>query len=177
MAHVASVVVNRSLAARWWGHDILTVCLAPWQFSSWNPDDPNRPKLEAVTDADPEFAAALDIARRAVAGTLPDETGGADSYHALTMPLLPAWTNGATHTLSDGFHSFWITRHVAHAPLSYRPRPVLVSNETPTDALNAAELASVESNISHLPPPPPAGGGVAVMPSVESQPAPEEITQ
>jgi hypothetical protein len=145
MAHVANVVCNRAANPRWWGRDIESVCRTAWQFSCWNPTDPNRPKLLAVTAADPEFAAALDIAARAVAGTLPDETGGADSYFALTMKLLPAWTAGATHTLDDGWHSFWITRCAAHAPSAYRPRPVLVSNETPAERLNAAELASVES--------------------------------
>lgn len=128
MAHVASVVLNRARFPRWWGSTILTVCRAPWQFSCWNPytlglpPDSNYEAMIRATDADPVFTIALDIARRAVAGSLRDETGSADSYFALTIAP-PAWTRGATHTVGDGWHSFWITRHCAHAPNAYKPCP------------------------------------------------------
>lgn len=123
MQRVLNVVMNRATNPRWWGHDPAEVCLKPWQFSCWNADDPNRPKLEAVTDADPQFRIALDLARAAAAWNLPDLTGGADSYFVKTMTP-PPWTRGATHTVDDGWHSFWITRHVAHAPSAYQPREV-----------------------------------------------------
>lgn len=137
MSHVASVVLNRAASPRWWGRDILTVCLRPWQFSCWNArtvgtrPDHNYQAMCAVSADDPDFAAALEIAASAVAGTLADATGGADSYFADGIDP-PAWTRGATHTLDDGFNSFWITRHLAHAPQAYEPRSA--------DDLNAAEL-------------------------------------
>lgn len=171
MANVANVVCNRAAFPRWWGHDILSVCLARWQFSCWNPHtvgtrpDHNFQAMAAVDDSDADFAVALDIAARAAAGTLPDHTGGADSYYALSIDA-PAWVRGATHTLDDGWHSFWITRHVAHAPSAYEPgartesaRPqtsnaggpdaalragtVPGAGSSEADALNAAELSAI----------------------------------
>ena len=35
MAAVAHVVLNRAAHPRWWGHDIISVCRAPEQFSCW----------------------------------------------------------------------------------------------------------------------------------------------
>lgn len=146
MAHVASVVLNRAAFPRWWGSTILTVCRARWQFSSWNPytvgapPDRNYEAMIGATAADPMFSAAIDIASRAVAGTLTDETHGADSYYALSIQP-PAWTNGATHTLDDGWHSFWITRHMAHAPVTYGPqRSVTGSAQPPTSAQGAPRI-------------------------------------
>ena len=37
MTHVANVICNRAAFPRWWGRDIASVCLAPEQFSCWNP--------------------------------------------------------------------------------------------------------------------------------------------
>lgn len=38
----ACSVVNRVLNPKWWGSDILTVVLKPWQYSSFNMNDPNN---------------------------------------------------------------------------------------------------------------------------------------
>jgi len=112
---VAAVVVNRVRAARapsgprWWGVDPVSVCRAPFQFSCWNPNDPNRAKIVAVTDADPVFAACKRIAARALAGALPDPTGGATHYH--TRSVLPRWAAGCAPCAEIGSHLFY--RHVA----------------------------------------------------------------
>lgn len=42
---VAQVILNRAEHPRWWGKDVRSVCLKPWQFSCWNKLDPNRAKL------------------------------------------------------------------------------------------------------------------------------------
>ena len=83
---VAAVVMNRVRRARerggwWWGGDVVSVCRKPFQFSCWNPGDPRRADLLAVTSTDPVFATCLRTARRAVAGLLPDPTEGATHYH------------------------------------------------------------------------------------------------
>jgi spore germination cell wall hydrolase CwlJ-like protein len=135
MRHVASVIMNRAAHPGWWGTDVVSVCLAPWQFSCLNEGDPNRPKLEAVTEADGWFAIAKSIATQAIAGQLSDETFGADSYFALTMPTKPRWTTSAQHTFSDGWHSFWIT----HATSVQN-----VSVHSVADDLNDAELAKIK---------------------------------
>lgn len=107
---VAAVVVNRvRLAERqgghWWGGNIVAVCRKPYQFSCWNPGDPNRAKLMAVTAADPVFATCLRVARRAVAGLLPDPTGGATHYHR--VGLSPSWAVGHSPCAEIGRHLFY----------------------------------------------------------------------
>ncbi|WP_448204186.1 cell wall hydrolase [Azospirillum sp. sgz302134] len=86
MEGVAAVVMNRVRRARerggwWWGGDVVSVCRKPGQFACWDPDNADRAALLAVTPADPVFAIALRIARRANAGLLPDPTGGATHVH------------------------------------------------------------------------------------------------
>jgi hypothetical protein len=106
MRHVASVILNRAAHPRWWGNDPVSVCVAPEQFSCWNKNDPNLPKLKKITTADPIFSVAVGIAEAAIAGTLTDETGGADSYYAVSMPHPPAWAPRAVKTFTDGWHQF-----------------------------------------------------------------------
>jgi spore germination cell wall hydrolase CwlJ-like protein len=106
MEAVACVIVNRAANPRWWGHDIASVCLAPWQFSCWNADDPNRSKLMAITEADPQFTEALNIAAAAVAGALPDATNGADSYADLRV-CHPSWAASAVPVAKIGNHTFF----------------------------------------------------------------------
>jgi len=110
MEAVACVILNRAAIAQakcgyWWGNDIITVCQKPYQFSCWNRSDANYRQLLDVTDADIYFATALRIARRAVAGTLPDSTGGATHYHA--VGFLPEWAKGQTPTVTINHHIFY----------------------------------------------------------------------
>lgn len=107
---VAAVVVNRVALSRarggfWWGGDIVAVCRKPFQFSCWNDGDPNRPKLLAVTEADPVFSTCLRVARRAIAGTLPDSTGGATHYHHRRVD--PVWARGHAPSAEIGAHLFY----------------------------------------------------------------------
>ena len=109
---VAAVIVNRVRAAErrggfWWGDSVVAVCRKPYQFSCWNVNDPNRAKLLAVTPADPMFATCLRVARRAVAGLLPDPTGGATHYHA--TGLHPDWAAGHCPSAEIGRHVFYNT--------------------------------------------------------------------
>jgi spore germination cell wall hydrolase CwlJ-like protein len=106
MQRVINVMINRADNPRWWGHDVTSVCLAPWQFSCRNESDPNLPKLLAVTDEDPQFRIATSLATKAVARQLPDLTFGADSYYAIGSPP-PEWAKGKTPTVSDGWHHFY----------------------------------------------------------------------
>ncbi|MET4697692.1 N-acetylmuramoyl-L-alanine amidase [Constrictibacter sp. MBR-5] len=105
MEAVAAVVMNRVARPGWWGRTVASVCTKAYQFSCWNEDDPNRAKLLAVTDADPIFAIARRIARRAVAGTLDDPTGGATHYHSVDVH--PRWATGKTPHARIGRHLFY----------------------------------------------------------------------
>ncbi len=105
MEAVAAVVMNRVARPGWWGRTVASVCTKAYQFSCWNEGDPNRPKLLAVTEADPVFAIAQRIARRAIAGTLNDPTGGATHYHAAA--ILPRWAAHKTPCARIGRHLFY----------------------------------------------------------------------
>jgi hypothetical protein len=108
---VACVVLNRVALARakggrfWWGNDIVTVCLKPWQFSCWNPSDPNRAKLDAVRPGNKVFDQCLRIAAEAVAGRLADSVNGATHYHV--EGLAPPWARGREPAAQVGKHVFY----------------------------------------------------------------------
>lgn len=107
---VASVIMNRVRIGQehqgyWWGESVISVCQKPWQFSCWNKDDPNYPKLMAVTARNLEFSTCLRIARRAVYGLLADPTGGATHYHAKS--ITPYWTAGEVPIETIGAHIFY----------------------------------------------------------------------
>ena len=107
---VANVVLNRVQVASengtyWWGTDVISVCQKPFQFSCWNPDDPNREKLLAVQESNLEFASCLRVARRAVYGQLSDLTGGATHYHADYVS--PYWAENKMPTARIGRHIFY----------------------------------------------------------------------
>lgn len=110
MEAVASVIMNRVALARsgecrWWGSTVTEVCLKQAQFSCWLAGDPNRSKLETVTDRDSVFAMCLRIARRAVRGQLQDRTSGATHYHA--DGTYPSWAKGHSPTVRIGHHWFY----------------------------------------------------------------------
>lgn len=115
MHAVAAVVMNRVAVARargtyWWGNSVIQVCQKPYQFSCWNKDDPNFRRVVAVDLSDRHFAAALDMARRAVAGHLPDPTHGSTHYHADS--IMPAWAKGEEARAVIGRHIFYRLREV-----------------------------------------------------------------
>ncbi|AWJ88947.1 cell wall hydrolase [Azospirillum baldaniorum] len=110
MEAVAAVVMNRVSRARdqggwWWGNDVVAVCRLPGQFPCWDPDAPGRLGLLSVTAADPVFAAAQRIARRAVAGLLDDPTGGATHLHRAGAN--PQWAQGRSVCAEIGGLQFY----------------------------------------------------------------------
>lgn len=123
---VAAVLVNRRDSARAWlerhpdrsrhplfgSGTLVSAALADpkaryRQFSCWNVDDPNRAKLEEVTDQDERFRVCLDISRRAAVGTLADRTAGATHYYDRRLNKPPPWSVGATQTVAIGHHLFF----------------------------------------------------------------------
>lgn len=119
MQAVANVIMNRfkkaqssTSAARQFGRTVHEICLKPYQFSCWLANDPNLPKMRAVTAADANFRLCLNVAERALKGQLPDITGGADHY--LNVPVtikirggtLPPWVDMNKRTASIGDHTF-----------------------------------------------------------------------
>lgn len=152
MLHVINTLVNRAEHPRWWGHDLLSVCRQPYQYSCWNADDPNQPKLLAVTEADPQFAVALYLARQAVARMLPDLTYGADSYYAISMRTPPSWASRGIETMRDTGHIFMRLELAAPSGEPEAPNVSIHSllaappAQLPTaDELNQAELDRIRN--------------------------------
>lgn len=114
MKAVACVIVNRFKKPGWWSRNrdnipddtIQAVCMDPWQFSCWSPNDPNLAKLLAVTPEDKQFEQALQLAETAVDGHLSDITGGATHYYSSSLHKAPFWADGMTRTVVWGHHTF-----------------------------------------------------------------------
>jgi len=113
MIAVAAVVLNRIRISQehggryWWGHDVVSVCRARAQFSCWNPGDPNRPKLLAVDESDPEFRIARQVAEDAIAGRLVDPTFGATTYKRASLPWPCGWGHFRLPLTEIGRHAFY----------------------------------------------------------------------
>lgn len=94
----AALVFNRLRAARdphgpaHWGRDVAAVCRAPFQFPCWNPNHPRHGDMLDVPPGDGALAVCRRVAARAMAGVLPDPTGGAT--HAHDAAVLPRWAIG-----------------------------------------------------------------------------------
>ena len=104
---IAAVILNRVKRGnpRRFGGTIAGVCQKKFQFSCWNPGDPNRSKLLAIGQSDATYKECLEIARAAAAGTLQDPTGGADHYHADSVR--PGWARGRRPCKIIGNHLFY----------------------------------------------------------------------
>lgn len=96
---------------------IKAICLAPLQFSCWNPGpDPNHQRVLAVAQQmvqsqplDPILRECLFIAQGIVGGALRDNTGGATNY--LTTQLYdsdrsPGWARAMKIAVVIGDHTF-----------------------------------------------------------------------
>jgi spore germination cell wall hydrolase CwlJ-like protein len=103
---IAHVILNRVRAGGWWGRTISEVCLKRWQFSCWNPGDPNRARLFQIELADRELILCARACIEALAGG-GDPTGGATHYHATSMPAPPRWARGRVPDLVIGRHAFF----------------------------------------------------------------------
>lgn len=116
-AAVASVIRTRYKNPRWWSRNkgdgipddtIAAVCRDPWQFSCWNPNDPNRLKLEDVkTQQRPDFLKIKEICRSVLDGKIPDSTNSADHYCVTEIINYTAWTKRRKPCAVIGKHSFF----------------------------------------------------------------------
>lgn len=108
MQAVINVIMNRVKAGSWYGATPKEVVLKKSQFSVWNKNDPNYPKLLTVTDSDKDFTAAKNLATLAYNGNLPDITNGATNYLALgSLSSVPNWVASMDEVASIGNHTFY----------------------------------------------------------------------
>jgi hypothetical protein len=66
---VAHVILNRVRAGGWFGASVSEVCLKRWQFSCWNPGDPNRARLFQVELDDRDLLDCSRACLEAVSGS------------------------------------------------------------------------------------------------------------
>jgi spore germination cell wall hydrolase CwlJ-like protein len=105
MEAVAWVIANRWRSDRW-NQNLSNVCFQPLQFSCWNPNDPNLPKLRVVDHSDRLFSIATIVSLVAVMNETADPTFGADHYHS--VKITPEWDyNKLTRTMQVGNHVFY----------------------------------------------------------------------
>lgn len=112
---VAHVILNRvaeGIAFRkrtgrkhYRGETVAEVCQKKWQFSCWNENDPNLPKLKVVDEQDKNFILCGAASRGALSGVYPDPTDGATHYH--TTAIKAFWSAGKTPTTRIGHHVFY----------------------------------------------------------------------
>ena len=106
MFAVACSIRNRVQGPSWWGHDWQTVILKPWQYSSFNKDDPNEVKWP--DDFDPAFQRVCEQCELVMNGE-PDSTDGATNYYDTSISFPKGWgsENLWINTLNVGAFRFW----------------------------------------------------------------------
>lgn len=100
MTAVAHVIKNRLNAGRF-GQTVAEVCLAPFQFSAWNQNDPNRKLLLRANDND--LTVALGCWRDAFNSS--DPTFGSTHYKVVGVQAF--WSVGHSPAATIGHHEFY----------------------------------------------------------------------
>ena len=107
---VANVIMNRVRSGRY-PNSIVKVCLQPFQFSCWNKNDPNYPKIKGLKPgANAKFDECYAVAERVISGLVPDATSGALHYYAKYIAA-PSWVTKspkARMTAEIGVHRFYV---------------------------------------------------------------------
>ena len=108
--NVAQVILNRKAAQP--SLTIAEICLAPLQFSCWNENDPNRPKiLNPHYHQGTYWETCAEIAWGALHGTNPNRIANACNYYACSDRNPPKWAyppSIITHV--DGFSRFVLVK-------------------------------------------------------------------
>lgn len=99
-------ILNRVAKPKWWGTDIVSVVLKPWQYSSMT--DPNDKQLTKYPGLDPSWPECLDVAQQVYDGKIPNPVPGADSYFATYIPT-PNWAKPEQFVAQIGAHKFYNT--------------------------------------------------------------------
>lgn len=110
MLAVCWSVKNRVDHPRWWGSGWIGVIQAKWQYSSFNPSDPNAKLLPGNPSTDAPWMEALRAAEMAYTNQGDDPTLGSDHYYdPLTIIPPPGWVTapGTQFMIKIGAHSFY----------------------------------------------------------------------
>lgn len=110
MEPIAGVILNRAAQPGWWGKDVIGVCLAHAQFTSWFWGTSLFRKMLTVEEDKSvdgvALSVAMAIARAALAGVKINRANGATHYHR--MNITPDWAAGRTPCLATAHHLFYV---------------------------------------------------------------------
>jgi N-acetylmuramoyl-L-alanine amidase len=101
-------IKNRASAPGWWGHSIVSCILQPWQYSSFNHNDPNATKMPKEDDQ--SWEQCLAVAQDVWQGIAPDPTSGAQNYFDKSLDANPptwAMDGSYVHVIDIGDLRFW----------------------------------------------------------------------
>ncbi len=102
---IGHVIKNRFDSNKWFSADSLEgVCKKKWQFSCWNEDDPNKEKMEKLTQED--IKDFIEIANNVLDGSKESNVGKATHYYADYIKE-PKWAEGKTPITKIGVHHFY----------------------------------------------------------------------
>lgn len=104
---VGNVVINRLMQRTWFGSSVIEVCKKPWQFSCWNPKDPNFKVVSQDRLTDSLFNFCKKVAVGLLMKNWPDLTKGSDHYHSVNIEGLPKWAVNQRPQIQIGQHVFY----------------------------------------------------------------------
>lgn len=109
---VAWSIRNRVMDPKknWWGEDYESVVLKPWQYSSFNANDPNAAKFPGDPKKDPAWSECMAVAEDVYSNIIADPTGGATHYHVATMQPPPKWATTAQFKVQLGNQLFYVAQ-------------------------------------------------------------------
>lgn len=96
---IASVIFTR-IIKRQWPDTASAVCLQPWQFSCWNPGDPNRERIQRASGT--WFDTCHKIAKESLEGLSPYKGLQLTHYYA-TYVKRPKWAKGKKSVIESTF--------------------------------------------------------------------------
>ena len=100
---VAQTVLNRVAHPGWWGHDIPSVILTPYQYSTMTA--PGDPQLTQWPTSQ-AWSRCVDSAQDVLNLAVPIVAPGADSFYATTIPA-PEWATKDRFVVQIGRLKFY----------------------------------------------------------------------
>lgn len=105
MKAVCCTIINRFNSKKWYsGKTIAETCTKPWQYSCWNKNDPNLPKMLNLTYI--QLKREMDIIKDVTSGVYNDITFGATHYYNPKV-CSPEWAKGKVPCYTHGNHLFF----------------------------------------------------------------------
>lgn len=114
---VAWVIRNRLANPGWWSRQrdgipddtIAAVCRDPWQFSCWNPSDPNRWRLDdPKTRERIDYLAIQNLCLDVLSASYEDDpTQNSDHYCTTAVAPHTRWARGRKPVVVIGNHQFY----------------------------------------------------------------------